>query len=259
MALTSTQKSICNKMLSDYPALVAPVKSAKGSIKAAARNLDSSLRSITFSDDNTINNAIDQLQDGVNEVVPGNDLDSMNDLKTFIDQCDYMKTFAPVSAVIGTVGGVFDEITNLVNNLNGTVPEFGAGALADTINSLLDGANFPGGDALSDLMKLADELINCVALGCAASDPSYIGGLDNITTDLQGLYDELNIVDDPADANYGKFDYESVYDDVGMSVSQKDKIDRVVESIGSQKSGAIESINSSISSVKSLAKIGGFF
>ena len=60
MALSSTQKSICNKMLSDYPALVAPVKSAKGSIKAAARDLDASLRSITFSDDNAINNAIDQ-------------------------------------------------------------------------------------------------------------------------------------------------------------------------------------------------------
>jgi len=259
MALTPTEKSLCNKISTDYDSLVAPVKSSKKSITGAKQDLDTYLRGMIYSPDIDIDSALLQLADGVENAVPGDDRDAMNDIKNVIDDCAYLNGLAPVSAVIGTFNGVFNAINDLVDSLKLTVPEFGAGALASLINQLLNGVGIPGGDMLSALLAKADKLINCLAEVCVAGDPGYSGRLTLITNDLDNLYTDLNVVGDPLSPNYGKFDYDTLYSSVGMSTEQQAKINRTIVGVDAAKTNAKKAISNSISSIKTLTKIGGFF
>ena len=260
MALTATEKSLCNKVSTDYDSIVAPAKSAKTSIRGKTADLDTLLRGMVWSPDSKIDDAIDQLETGVAGMVPGDDAEALNDLASFIDNCSYLSGLAPVSAVVGSMNGLFEGIDDLVDSLKITVPEFGAGALANLINQLLAGAGLPGGDILSALLAKADNLINCLDLSCRAKDPSYNARLTIITTDLDDLYTDLNINGDPLNPNYGKFDYDKLYSNIGMSVVQQDKINKVITSVDKAKTDAKKAIDNSVSSIKVATKIiGGIF
>jgi len=259
MALTSTERSLCNKISTDYDSLVAPVKSSKKSITDAKQDLDTYLRGMTYSPDVDIDSALLQLANGVADAVPGDDRDAMNDIKNVLDRCSYLNGLAPVSAVIGTFNGVFDAIDDLIESLQSTVPEFGAGALASLINQLLNGVGIPGGDMLSALLAKADTLINCLSEVCVAGDPGYSGRLTLITNDLDNLYTDLNVVGNPLSPNYGKFDYDTLYGSIGMSAEQQAKVKRTTAGIDTSKANAKTAIGNSISAIKTLTKIGGFF
>jgi hypothetical protein len=103
----------------------------------------------------------------------------------------------------------------------------------------------------------ADQLLNCLSGLCAAYDPSYIGSLSDIAVDLQGLYDDLNIID--SGPNAGNFDFDSFYSNAGMSASQQAALNGVTSSIGNQKEAAATAVQDSIDKVKELTKAGGFF
>jgi hypothetical protein len=257
MALTPTQKSLCNKLVSDYGSLVSPVKSSKAVLKKNMSDLDSYIRGMTFSNPVDLNGAIDGFISDVEGSIPGDDISAMDDLGAFLQNCPYLSGLAPASAVGGTTGGIFDDIGNLIKGLVPSFPEFGASALADAINSALSGLGLPGGDDLGALLGKADGLLNCLSGLCASQDPSYIGSLTEISDDLQGLYDDLNIID--SGPNMGKFDFDSFYTNAGMSPTQQAALNTVTNSIGSQKEAAASAVQNSIDKVKSLTKAGGFF
>ena len=258
MALTPTQKSLCNKVVSDYYTLVSPVKSAKSTINSKRSQLDSSLRQIRFSTPANITGALGDLQDYVTSITP--DLDAVDELGDFISQCEYLSDIAPASTVNGTQNSIFDNINSFLGDLASSFPEFGAGELASGINDLLNGISIPGSQRLSDLLKKADKLLNCLSGLCAASDSSYTGQLSSISSDLQGLYDDLNIVDDPLSDEYGNFNYDAFYNSIGLSSADKDIMNTVVTGIDSQKSVAKTSVDDTVAAVKNFTKtFGGLF
>lgn len=254
MALSPMEKSLCNKLVSDYYKLVEPVKAAKAALRKAAADLDAFLRSMTFSPLAGLEAALNQFVNDVQDMLPGDTIDELDRLRDFLLACPYLAGLAPPTSLKGTIDGIFDNIRGLIDNLASLFPEFGAGNIADYINSLLGGFGIPGGDLLSDLLKQADQLIQCLSALCAAVDPSYVGGLNDITTDLQGLYEDLNIVDSPGDPNYGKFDYNTLYSAVGLNQTQIDALNNVQGTIGEQKSGAIDAVKKSIDAVKTYTK-----
>lgn len=258
MALSPTQRSLCNKVASDYYTLVAPVKSAKRTIQSKTSDLDTYLRGLSYSPAEDVSNAVTSFENSVQNSIPGDADESIDELKGFLSQCDYLSDFAPTSTVKGTSAGIFDNINSLIDDLLSSIPEFGAAKIADAINSLLDGVGLPGGDLLSELLKKADKLLNCLSALCAAEDSSYTGNLSDISTDLQGLYDDLNIVDNPLSSNYGKFDYTSFYNNIGLTSTQQNTINNVTSVISTQKLGAQTAINNSIDAVKGFIK-GGLF
>jgi len=264
MALEPTEKTMCNKINSDFDALIQPGKAAKGAINSASNDMLNKLKSMvklgSFTPGGALDSALSGFQDDVAENIPGSDLDAMERYKNFLDNCEYLQAFAPLSGMLGSVLGIVDEIENLVNGLDATMPEFGVGNLGSLIDKILDAVpGLPGGDKISELLAAADKLLNCMSSLCAAQDPSYIGDLSDKTDELNDLYADLNVVDDPNDPNYGKFDYESLYNDAGMTAGEIESIEKVKSSINSQKDLSVSSVEEASSSIQNLSKIGDFF
>ena len=259
MALTKNEKSLCNKLVSDFDGLIQPGRSAKGAINGATNDMKSLLNGMTFSDPGLLGGALDQYRNAVNDALPGDELDDLNQIKNFIDNCEYLQALDPLSTMIETVNGVFDEIGKLVNGLDLSFPEFGAGNLGSLVDKILDGIGMPGGDKISDLLAAADKLLNCLSAGCAAVDPTYIGDLDSKTDELQRVYDDLGLIDDPNDPNYGKFDYSSMYNDLGLSTSEINSINSVKDGISASKDDGINAISNTKDAIKTAKKVGGLF
>ena len=260
MALDSNQKSLCNKLVSDFDSLIQPGKSAQSFINNAVNDMKSKLSGMSYSPASELQNALTEYQNDVAKALPKADsLDDLNTIKDFIDGCDYLKDLNMISTMIGTIGGVLDTVNNLVSDLDLTFPEFGAGNFGSLIDKILDGIpGIPGSDKISDLLAKADQLLQCLSNSCAAVDPSYIGGLDSMTQELQDTYDVLGLVDDPNDPNYGKFDYSSMYNSLGMTTDEVSAINSVRDGINSAKDAGSAAINSTVSSMQNAIK-GGLF
>jgi len=259
MALSNNEKSLCNKLVSDFDSLIQPGNAAKGLINGVTNDMKSKLNGMAFSDAGLLAGALDGYRDSVNGVLPGDQLNDLNEIKNFIDNCDYLKDLNPISAMLGTIGGIFNEIDKLINGLDLGFPEFSAGGLGSLVDKILNGINMPGGDKISDLLAKADELLNCLSNSCAAFDPTYIGDLNDKSDELQRTYDDLGLVDDPNDPNYGKFDYTSMYNDLGLSTGEISNIESVKNGINASKDDGIEAISKVTDSIKQAKKLGELF
>ena len=260
MALAEMSRAICNKMVGDFENLIGPVNAAKSAIQLAKSNMRNALSSIDFSlfDLTDIENEVNVLKDEAKELYPTGTLNDMETLKNLIDTCEYLEGAKPVSAIIGTTLGVFDELDSLIDAA--TIPVFGAVNIGSLINNILDGAslNLPGGNKISDILKKADKLINCLDSLCVSGDASYIAYLTEYTLEVESLYSDLGIIGDPTSEDYGKFDYQAVFDDVGMTVQDQLKFNTALDHVEGIKGTAQTSLNNSVASAKSLLKTGFF-
>jgi hypothetical protein len=222
--------------------------------------MKSKLAVMTFSDPGLLNNDLNQFGSAVSDNLPGDQLSDLNDIKNFIDSCEYLEGLNPVSTMIGNVNGIFSEIDKLVNGFDLSFPEFGVGNFGSLIDKLLDGIpGAPGGDKISELLAKADKLLNCLSSACAAQDPTYIGDLTQKSAELQQTYDDLGLIDDPLDPNYGKFDYDAMYNDLGMSTQEIDAINSVKSSVNGSKDDGMDAISKTTDAIKQAKKIGGLF
>jgi hypothetical protein len=254
MALTPTETSLCNKLLGDYAGLISPVRGAQSGIINQRNAMLSSLGGMSYSPPSTLADKINMFKNAVGLGLPNpNDL---NSLKNMLTQCDYFKKFGPTAAIAGLMQSALGNISTLINNFSESTPEFGAGKLASLMNQALSSL-IPGGSGLSDILKSANDLLNCLSSVCVAGDPSYIGGLDYIDDDLNNLTTSMGLVDNPSSPSFGQMDYGTIYDTVGMTPSQRLAISSVTDTIDGQRVRAKAAIDSSISAVKS--QIGGLF
>lgn len=258
MALTSTDKSLCNKLVSDFQSLIAPGKMAKGAVKGASNDMKSKLSGMIYSDPTNLNNALSAYKNQVDGNLPGASEADLNNIKKFIDGCEYLQFLSPVSAMVGTITGIFDEIGKLINGFDLSFPEFGAGGFGSLIDKILDGVNIPGGDKISSLLALADKLLDCLSNSCASIDPSYIGDLNRMSDELEDTYKALGVVDDPNDPNYGKFDYSKLYNDVGMTGDEIAAIQKTKSGINVSKDAGSDAVKNTVDAIKKATKLGVF-
>jgi hypothetical protein len=257
---TTTERSLCNKLLNDWGGLLTPLNSANGIIGGYASSLDSQLRNMQWSGTSALLNGISTLNSVIGNAIPGSTLNDMRALKQFLDQCVYLNGNNPLSAVLNTSKGIFNLIDDTLNSLYGTMPEFGVGKIAGYINQLLKGLGIPGGDMLSDIFKTADQLLNCLSQICYQYDPSYYGSyITSYTNQLDSLYTSMNIVSDPLSQNWGLFDYDTLYSNVGLTQPQISDINLVIDAVDTVKETSLASVTSSITVVKDLLGEGGFF
>jgi hypothetical protein len=254
MALTPTERSICNKIVADFDPLLAPVFAVKPAIRSAAREFENGLFSTIFSSDSAVDSAISDFQDGLSEIIPGDSLTDVQAIKDMIDNCSYLGGLSASSAAAGTVLGVFDGIGGIIDTLSSASPEFGLGNIANTINKVLDGIQFPFGDKIADLLSRADQLIQCLAAYCGGEYPSQV---IEFTQTVEDLYGDLNVVSNPADPRFGSFDYENLYAKANIPLADRAKVDRVKASITAGNNEAKQAVDNTIQAVKDAAKIGG--
>lgn len=183
-------------------------------------------------------------------------------MKDLINGCDYLQSFAPVANILGTALGVFDKMNDLINSI--TFPEFGIANLGSLINGLVGGIGLPGtvplpgAKGIGDLLKKADTLIECLGSICGAGSSEYIALASDYAIRTTALFAELNIVDNPLSANYGKFNFQSIYDDLAMSADEQLGISTALDAADSIKTSAVDAIGSSAAKVKELTKLGFF-
>jgi len=215
-----------------------------------------------FTGEAALNAAIDDFQDQVEDQIPGDELDDLQRIKDFLDNCEYLQPLEPISALIGTALGISDEIQNLIDDFFDAldIPEFGAADFGSLIDNLLAGLpGLPGGDALADLLAQADKLLNCLSGLCAIEDPDYSADLTSMTDELQDLYDDLNIVDNPASSDYGKFDYGTLYAEAGMGPDQINAINNTKAGLNNAKNSGVNAVNNTKNAIQQASKIGGLF
>ena len=257
MALDNMTRSLCNKMVDDYSALIAPINMAKSAVKNAKNQLQALLNSMVFSVNlDVITTAVDDLQSAAAEAYPSDSLADMLALKNMIDNCSYLEDSKPISSILGTTLGVFEVIDGLVSAI--VVPEFLAADIGNGINNTMSGLGIPGGNNLTNIFKKADKLINCLSIICGAGAPTYITIATEYADELDDLYNDMNIVSNPLSPSYGQFDYNAIYTNAGMSSQDILQVNTSIIGVGDTNTNALTSIDNATARAKDLVK-GGFF
>ncbi len=245
MAFTASERSICNKMVFDFDAVVAPVRAGKGQVRDATTQLSSLLNSTSFASESVINTAIQDFLSDVNNNLP--DTTELEEIAHLIDNCAYLKdNFDTAGIIASSINSAVGKIDQLMNNVGTSLPEFNMGNLASSINDLLFG-NIPGSDTISSLMQNADKLINCLSAYCGGEYPSQVS---SFTDTMNELYEDMNIVSDPISPNYGKYDIDYVYGQAGVGLADQAKVNSVISAADGSKNLAIQKIDDVLGGLK---------
>ena len=266
MALGRNEKSLCNKLVSDWNGLLAPVYALRSTIMKAKNDMLNKLKEMvqfdlfTFPTED-LTAALTEFENDVNDQLPGDELDDLQRMKNFLDDCPYLQALEPISAIIGTALGISDEINNLINNFFDAldIPEFGAANFGSIIDNLLNAApGLPGGDVLAAILEQADKLLQCLGALCALEDPSYQADFDAMTIELTALIDDLNL-----DHTTYEFNYETLYgpppDGADLTTDQRNAINNTKDKLNAAKTNGGAAIDGAKSAMQQASKIGGLF
>jgi hypothetical protein len=251
MPFTKTERSVCNKLTFDFDSITAPVKASKGEIRNSTSFIESLLNTTSFSSESTINSAIQSLAADVDSNLPTTS--ELQELSNLLNNCAYFQDLTAIATVAGSINSAVEKIDSLVGNIGTTLPEFNLGNYASRINDLLFG-NIPGSSQISNLLRKSDKLINCLSSYCGGEYPTQVS---NFTTTVNELYDDLNVVNNPLDSNYGKYNMQSLYDVAKTSPANQAKVNNITTSIDATKTIAIVRINSVLGGIKN--NIGDLF
>jgi len=242
-------------MAFDASGLLAPAEAIKGAVKNSISGIKSQLSSYVASPQSTIDAATTVLNNNVASVLPGDTANDVQQMLNLINNCAYLKDDEklnnPVALGNAMTKSLFDKLDDYVGDVS-SVPEYLLGKGLSAIEELYSNA-FPGSSALTDLMKTADKLINCLSLVCNGEQTSEVIALTNQT---QNLYNDFDMVGDPNDPNYGKLNKDQLFSDAGLIPSEVQKITGANDEVDAIKAKGKKSIEDLMNSTKTLKKLG---
>lgn len=250
---TGTERSVCNKVVLDFDAIVAPVRAGKAFVRDTTSQISGLLNSTSFATENVINDAIEAFGNEVQANLP--DTSELEALSHLIRHCEYLHPIAPVAIVASSIDSAVDRINTLADQVATTLPEFNMGKLASSINDLLFG-NIPGSGIVSDLMQKGDKIIDCISAYCGGEYPAQVS---SFTDTMNELYEDLNIISDPIDPNYGTYDMDSLYAGAGISPQNRINVNNVIASQDVAKSAAVTKIQETVQGIKGISGFGEIF
>jgi hypothetical protein len=261
MSIASTRDTICQKLSTEFESLVQPAVSTQAATRKALSNIKSQLRDLSFSPDSVIDDAVDDLEDTVKDIVPEGKSDDVNEAVDFINSCDFLSGNSlfsnPIALMNSAIGSTISQLGDYLSGISDSIPEFGVGNLISDIQDALSGLELPGALNITDLLKQADRLINCVAGRCG---PSYASRVSSLTSQLQGLYDDFGVDDDPLSSTWGELDVNKIYQDAGLGAQQISKMEKTTNAINKSKSDALTGISNLKTSLKAASgSITGLF
>jgi len=258
---TATLTSMCNSFVQKYWSLVEPVHKIKDAFQTKLNELEVELASMVFSTTQEIADQLNDLENTTKDLIPEDTIDAVREVKNFVDGCDcFFGTEggeeSAVGVVLGGLLGIYDQIDDYVGQI--VYPEFRAGAVADTLNKILDGAGLglPYSNKIADLLKRADCMVECMQALCPATAAAPEFQL--ILNDLQELYNILRLDDNPASPNYGKIKYDEIWTAAGMSQQAIVNMESTIAGLGEVAGEATRGIENSVTAIKTAIK-GGLF
>jgi hypothetical protein len=256
MALTKTEMGLCNKLYGDYAAMVNPVKMAKSGVIGQKNSYMGMLSSLSWSPLENVLGAVQGIKDQV--AIPYPVESAMYDIKNFLEQCNYMGALSPASAVLGAAQQALYGVDNAANGYGNTVPEMSAATLANKMDSLMRGLGIPGGSDLASLLTKADQILECMSALCAGSDPTYNGQVANMANDMDGIFRDMYLKDDPGTPNHGTMDYDRMMDEINLTEIQKVNAETARRGIYDTKLDILTTTNETLAMVQQYSKIGFF-
>ena len=259
--ITSTNTALCNSFVQKYWAMIEPVHKIKYAFKTKLNELETDLSRMVFSTTQEIADQLLDLENTAKNLTPEASVDAVREVELFVNGCDcFFGTDeggeSAVGAILGGLLGIYDQIDDYVGQV--TYPEFAAGAVANILNQMVDGAGLglPYSNKIGDLLKGADCMVSCINSLCPATAAS--SELQLIVSDIQGLYDILKIDDDPNSPNYGKVKYDEIYTAAGMSEAAIVNMESTIDGIGDVQAEAARGVTNSVSAIKNAVR-GGLF
>lgn len=257
MAFTEVERSICNKMGFDSSGLLNPAEAIKGAVRNQLSGIRSQLSSYLPSSQAVIDAASAQLENDVGSVIPGDSEDDVDSMIKLIQNCLYLKDDEklsnPISLADSMNKSLFDKFEDYFGDV-ASVPEYALGQAFSALEELYTNL-FPRSSALTDLLKKADKLIECLSSVCNGEYTSQVVALTNQT---QGLYNDFEMVGDPLSANYGRLDKDSLFADAGLSPVEIGKITSANDEVDSIKVQGKKAIEDLMKSTKIFKKAGLF-
>jgi len=254
MAFTEIERSICNKMGYDSGGLLAPAEASKGAVRNQLSGIRSQLSSYIASPQAVIDAATAQLQTASGTIFPGHTQNDVDALLDIISNCTYLELDNPISLTKALIGSLFDKLDGFFDAVS-AVPEYLLGQALGALDELFDN-KLPRSTALTDLMKNADKLINCLSTLCNGEYTSEVLALTNQT---QNLYNDLGMISNPLSANYGKLDKGTLFSDAGLSPTEIAKITGANLEVNSLKDQGQQAIDELMEVTKLSKKAGDIF
>jgi hypothetical protein len=256
MALTQTEMGLCNKLYGDYATMVNPVKQAKNGVIGQKNSYMGMLRSMSWS---PLQNIMDSLQGIKDQVAVPLPLESaMYDIKRFLERCNYMGALSPASAVLGSAQQALYGVDNSVDQYGTTVPEFNAASIANKMDSLMRGLGIPGGSDLAALLTKADQILECMSSICAGTDPTYNGQVANMANDMDGIFRDMYLVDNPSSVNHGTMDYDRMMQEIDLDFEKQVNAETARRGIYDTKLDILTTTSETLSMVQQYTKMGFF-
>jgi hypothetical protein len=262
MTIASTRKMLCEKLTDQFNSLIAPAQEQAAIVKRQIAEIKTQLANLTFSPEIDIDDAINDIEQDVNDAIPGTAEEDVQEILDFIEGCEFLQNddtlSNPISLTKSAIASSFNTVENIIDTYT-TFPEFGVG---DIIGKVLDkfgpsSLELPDNFSLTDIMKQADRLINCLADRCGSDYSTIVSDYINILNDL---YEDLGMDPNPLSNTWGELDLTSIYSDAGLNPSQILQIDKVKDSVQSAKSTSVNAINGSVNSIKNVGRsVGALF
>ena len=259
--ITATNTALCNSFVQKYWSMVAPIHKIKDAFVSELNDLEVMLSGMVFSTTQEIANQLLDLETNTKALIPEDTIDAVREVKLFVDGCDCFfgtedSGESSVGAILGGLLGIYDQINDYVGQI--TYPEFQAGAVANILNQMVDGAGLglPYSNKIGDLLKDADCMVSCMNSLCPATvaTPEF----QLILNDIQGLYNILRLDDDPTSSDYGKVKYNEIYTAAGMSDAAISNMTSTIDGLGDVQAAAASGIENSVGAIKDAIK-GGLF
>ena len=255
MAFTELERSICNKMGFDSGGILNGPEQAKGAVRNQLSGIRAQLSSYVPSSQAAIDAATAALQSNANSIFPGDSAADVQKMLDLINDCAYLegneKLTNPISLAKALTDSLFNKLDSYFDDVS-SVPEYLIGKLMSFLQELY-GNQLPGSNALTDALKNADKLINCLSNLC---NGEYTSQVISLTNQTENLYNDLEIVSNPLDPNYGLLDTDTLYSDAGLIPGDIAKITSGNDEVNSLKAQGKSSIDSLMGSIKTLRKAG---
>jgi len=255
MALTDTERSICNKLAYDSGGLLAPAQMVKGAVTNQLSATRSALSGYIQSPQPVIDAGKQTLRDNVTSSLPGDDASDVERMLDIINNCDYLNENEnlknPITLGNAVTESAFGKIYGYINDLQ-SIPEFLVSEALSALEEFYTNL-FPRSKALSELLARADKLIDCLSNFCGGEYTSEVIALTNET---QNLYNDFEMIGDPNDANYGKLNKDQLFADAGLTAGDIAKITDVNQEVDAVKADGKDAVDDFVKTAQNVKKLG---
>ena len=249
MSISSTKRSICEKITSEFDKRVAPVVKIANDVSKKVSDTITDLKGISFTPADQLAAKLDVFLDDAKSKVPEIDESGIDELLDFINACTFLNEDDslnnPVTLMNGMRSSALDSISDVITNSVSAIPEFSSGKLINNLQSMFSS----DGQDLSGIMKSVDKAIGCVENLCGSEFATKLTEMKNTATDL---YSKLNMVSSPLDPKYGELNTDSIYEIAKLSIVHKTNMGQCMDAIAKSQVDAKNAISSGINSLKGL-------